>query len=150
LSLGSLDADGSEVVSFPLEQNDAVAVRFHLLHHCQRMRPDGQFIHGSLHVFGACRATPSKASASDVHVHHADFSSPEEGDGKIWLRISNERGGPGPLPVAREFYWIVKREPDDGCEYYYRDAEAERINRERIQAEEATKESGGHNAGPAD
>lgn len=61
LSLGSLDADGSEVVSFPLEQNDAVAVRFHLLHHCQRMRPDGQFIHGSLHVFGACRATPSKA-----------------------------------------------------------------------------------------
>ena len=54
------------------------------------------------------------------------------------------------MPVAREFYWIVKREPDDGCEYYYRDAEAERINRERIQAEEATKEFGGHNVGPAD
>lgn len=131
LSLGQLDSEASKVAAFPLGESNAVAVRFHLSHRCQRMLRDGNTIQGFFHIFGACKVVPSQATASNVHVHHTDFNSPEDGEGIVWLRVTNERGGPGPLPVTKEQYWIVNNKTDDGCEYYYRDEEAERFWQER-------------------
>jgi hypothetical protein len=130
LSVGPLDSSGSEVLSFPLIEPDAEAAKFHLKYYCQRIVEDRSAVDGGkrpipgcLHIFGACKVTSPNVKVSDLQVHHADFNSPSFCDGKIWVRISNECGDRGPLPVENGPQWIVQPDPkdgtDDGRDYYY-------------------------------
>lgn len=112
IAVGQCRQDLSLLEAFPTDDPNAIAIKFHLAYGAERFQgEDKPYLSGTLHVFGATLASPVTKGVSKGQIHHMDFSSPRVGDGRIWLRVANELGDRGPLPVDNPPQWIVKEIP---------------------------------------
>lgn len=114
ISVGELLHRDSDVQGFETDEAEALALKFHLVYSAERIESDDvPIVSGMLHVFGATLASLPRKTVSKTHIHHIDFNSPKIGDGRVWLRVANELGTQGPLPVDNPAAWILERVKDD-------------------------------------
>jgi hypothetical protein len=113
ISIGNIQNSASDLQAFTVNDQGAIAIKFHLVYPAERFESEGHpLVTGTLHVFGASLGSKESKTVGKTQIHHVDFCSPQIGEGSVWLRVANEMGEDGPLPVDNPAQWIVEPIPD--------------------------------------